>query len=620
MVGTRSQKAQLVSPLAATSRKRSGSRATSATPAAPRSPPPPPAPMGQITRAKRKYYVESERGDEGEEEEEVVVREEEREEVEEETPPPKKRTKLQEMQYKEKLIKSVEERTVRRLAEERRARQAMIPPYPAPTAEAPHGAGPTPQMLQSQQQQQQQHPQQQQQQQALQAPVRGFFGRLIDTISPFKRRTPTANTALPDARIDLIQLQQHTRLQQNLNNELRSALAEEEQRAASEASEPDYEQQQEIRAQQPGNKRKRTANEITGLPPLNDIAESPEPLSDTMQTPSREGQSFNGLVPKSLPRPRRTYREARAARARNVNDPPTPAIRRTTHTAPTTPLDKKNDYERIRRLREMQLLQDQQKALEEKLAKLRAEQAAELESQPRKTKRVKLDQLKSIPHNRPGESSGCFRVPEGDSDDEMEVDESAELIDNAFTPEPSRPASPVKTPAVPATKAATSTPATSLFKTPAVPASATKLSQPANPFQTLDNNTTPKPTPSTSLFKSPLIPATETPKPSRATSPLKVSSTPVPALKPTPQTEQSDEQRTPKNHTTSATPPTPQLVADAEEDEDSEADYDWPELPQRDPNQPEAPQWFKEEAHAAFEKGFAHWMKTGELLPDSDEE
>jgi hypothetical protein len=49
-----------------------------------------------------------------------------------------------------------------------------------------------------------------------------------------------------------------------------------------------------------------------------------------------------------------------------------------------------------------------------------------------RTKRVKVDDLVVIPHNRPGEPSGTFRMYDADSDDEMEVDESAELRENVF--------------------------------------------------------------------------------------------------------------------------------------------------------------------------------------------
>ncbi|CZT17320.1 uncharacterized protein RCC_03154 [Ramularia collo-cygni] len=49
-----------------------------------------------------------------------------------------------------------------------------------------------------------------------------------------------------------------------------------------------------------------------------------------------------------------------------------------------------------------------------------------------RTKRVKIDDLVYIPHNRPGDPSGTFRVYDDDSEDEMEVDEDVELRKNVF--------------------------------------------------------------------------------------------------------------------------------------------------------------------------------------------
>lgn len=54
------------------------------------------------------------------------------------------------------------------------------------------------------------------------------------------------------------------------------------------------------------------------------------------------------------------------------------------------------------------------------------------EMQSHRLKRVKIDNLVEIPHNRPGDPSGCFRVPEEDSDDEMEVYENVEERSNLF--------------------------------------------------------------------------------------------------------------------------------------------------------------------------------------------
>ena len=53
--------------------------------------------------------------------------------------------------------------------------------------------------------------------------------------------------------------------------------------------------------------------------------------------------------------------------------------------------------------------------------------------QSHRRKRVKVDDLEVIPHNLPGDSSGTFRVPDWDSDDEMEVDESVPERKNVFS-------------------------------------------------------------------------------------------------------------------------------------------------------------------------------------------
>lgn len=47
-------------------------------------------------------------------------------------------------------------------------------------------------------------------------------------------------------------------------------------------------------------------------------------------------------------------------------------------------------------------------------------------------KRVKIDDLAVIPHNRPGDSSSTFRVPDYDSDEEIEVEDSMDLSGNMF--------------------------------------------------------------------------------------------------------------------------------------------------------------------------------------------
>lgn len=180
----------------------------------------------------------------------------------------------------------------------------------------------------------------------------------------------------------------------------------------------------------PTIKRKRSAYEETGL---DAISESPETSAVFSATPSRtQGSLTNGgYVPRADPRPtpavtprHRSVNRMRAERAAKERAA-TPSFKRFTPVAPHDP----NADRRIQRVREIEHLRAQQRQNEEALARLEAEQQADA---PRKTKRVKVDQLKEIPHNRPGEGSGSFRVPDWDSDDEMEVDEDAELIDNPF--------------------------------------------------------------------------------------------------------------------------------------------------------------------------------------------
>jgi hypothetical protein len=78
--------------------------------------------------------------------------------------------------------------------------------------------------------------------------------------------------------------------------------------------------------------------------------------------------------------------------------------------------------------------QQQQKQLAEESDKENCDLAATNVPVPafRATKRVKIYHLKTIPHNRPGDSEGTFRFPDLDSDDEMEVDIDAALRSNIF--------------------------------------------------------------------------------------------------------------------------------------------------------------------------------------------
>lgn len=67
----------------------------------------------------------------------------------------------------------------------------------------------------------------------------------------------------------------------------------------------------------------------------------------------------------------------------------------------------------------------------------------------RPLKRVKVDKLVKIPHNKPGDAPGTYAVPDIDSDDEMEVDADEETRSNIFdtlpaesTPAPAAQAAP----------------------------------------------------------------------------------------------------------------------------------------------------------------------------------
>jgi len=63
-----------------------------------------------------------------------------------------------------------------------------------------------------------------------------------------------------------------------------------------------------------------------------------------------------------------------------------------------------------------------------------------------------------------------------------------------------------------------------------------------------------------------------------------------------------------------ASPEPTQVFSEASEDESDIEDEDWPELPPRKEGEPEPPQWWKDEALAKFNKEFAHWEATGEIM------
>jgi hypothetical protein len=629
MPATRSQKAALASPLTTTTRKRSISRALSTEPSTAV------VTTTTTTVVKRKQALGDEQEDGGES--------------------PKKRARtLKDEIFHEKLQKRVAEKKAAREAEAEALRAqnpyAHLPTYPSPS-QRPRSptymlppslpsnyvpppipsdyppkdykplwwTDPTKAKQLAQQRAQQSAPQPappatpaqvsappQQVAQTQPQPTRGFMGRLLETLTPFRRPSQTPSnidTRLPAARIDLYQLQEHKKLQDQLNNNLTQAIRMEEQNNV--APPPHHENGEAQEHTQPTIKRKRSATDIFGPPSLNVISESPETrFTDNTQTPSRAtATSYTGLVPKSLPKPRRTYKEARAALAqrgtRNAADPPTPLVSRT---APSTPYDK-NNYERIRRQHEIEQIRAQQEAMKQKLDKLHAEQEAEAAALPRKTKRVKIEHLKEIPHNLPGEPSGSFRFPEADSDDEMEVDEDVEIIDNAFTtahdeaPE-ERQASPTKTST---SNPLTAKPSSILFETPALKATS-PIKKALSPVRKESSPVKQAP----SLVKN--IPSPM----KKAPTPMKNIPSPVKEIAEVDETE--DGVVDTRDATSSASPEPTQIFSDNESADESDIDdEDWPELPAKKEGESEAPELFEYYALALFNEGFEHFQKTGEV-------
>jgi hypothetical protein len=63
-----------------------------------------------------------------------------------------------------------------------------------------------------------------------------------------------------------------------------------------------------------------------------------------------------------------------------------------------------------------------------------------------------------------------------------------------------------------------------------------------------------------------------------------------------------------------ASPEPTQVFSDASEHGSDVDEEDWPELEPRKQGEPEPPQWWKDEALALFDKEFAHWEKTQEIM------
>nr|POF15355.1 hypothetical protein CFP56_42244 [Quercus suber] len=120
-------------------------------------------------------------------------------------------------------------------------------------------------------------------------------------------------------------------------------------------------------------------------------------------------------VPGSLNTPSRAPRSVRAVRAARQNSG-TPAGRRTwqAHARQST----SSASMRYHRMRQLDLEVEERQHDQERNA--------------HRSKRVKVSDLVTLPHHRPGESSSTFRVPDIDSDGEMEVDEDVPVRSKPF--------------------------------------------------------------------------------------------------------------------------------------------------------------------------------------------
>ncbi|KAK4542003.1 hypothetical protein LTR36_007203 [Oleoguttula mirabilis] len=131
-------------------------------------------------------------------------------------------------------------------------------------------------------------------------------------------------------------------------------------------------------------------------------------------------------TPSRMPNKRRSIAEVRASRLSGLGTPrgqPYSWERSSTSTYTPRPalLNADMRFEKLERM----------KKLTRELEELKQDQDV-IEMESHRRKKVKVDNLVYIPHNRPGDSAGTFRVPDIDSDDEMEVDMSVPERSNVF--------------------------------------------------------------------------------------------------------------------------------------------------------------------------------------------
>lgn len=161
------------------------------------------------------------------------------------------------------------------------------------------------------------------------------------------------------------------------------------------------------------------------LMPTTKNRQAPTSLSTVTEYTEPDSSYVPATTPSRPPPTRRSVTSVRQARL-NAADAPTTSTPLSWSRRTTTPSRPRESNADARAEKMSHYLQ-----LKHQLAKMN-EDAEIKEMESHRRKRVKVDTLAYIPHNRPGESSGTFRVPDIDSDDEMEVDISVPERTNVF--------------------------------------------------------------------------------------------------------------------------------------------------------------------------------------------
>ena len=280
-------------------------------------------------------------------------------------------------------------------------------------------------------------PQQQQQQMSEEnaTPRRSFFGSVFDRIritTPFFSRTPSQERTTPQQQSPQKQLGELPASRK------RPAPAEEEPEAQTPAPAQQPEREQRTTHTTPRSSTTSPTKKAARAPSTKDhqqetslatITEHTE-MPETTETDMADVEPTPSMRRRTIASVRRTQTPSRRAKTPVRSwDKPLP---------PREP----NADKRLNKVRTYSTLKEELKAMEEdpEIQQLMG---------GRPLKRVKVDKLVKIPHNKPGDASGTYAVPDIDSDDEMEVDADEETRSNIFdtlpvesTPAPAVQAAP----------------------------------------------------------------------------------------------------------------------------------------------------------------------------------